>query len=193
MKTPHVSHQRPEDENLGIGANMAYGLQHVLTMYGGIVAVPLIIGQAAGLSPADIGLLIAASLFAGAGHVAANPGSTVFWLSVAAGTGCVVLGCRNHGGDCQQRRRGRVPVDSGGGDCGVPDRFADHASVFSNHQVLSAAGHGDRDHHHRPDADACGGTLGYGRQQSFTGIWQHGQHRPGRCDAGAGAVSEQDR
>ncbi|MGV8918450.1 MAG: nucleobase:cation symporter-2 family protein [Pseudomonas sp.] len=57
--------QRPEDENLGIGANLAYGLQHVLTMYGGIVAVPLILGQAAGLSPADIGLLIAASLFAG--------------------------------------------------------------------------------------------------------------------------------
>lgn len=57
--------QRPEDVNLGIGANLAYGLQHVLTMYGGIVAVPLIIGQAAGLAPADIGLLIAASLFAG--------------------------------------------------------------------------------------------------------------------------------
>ncbi|WP_397453331.1 nucleobase:cation symporter-2 family protein [Pseudomonas sp. NA-150] len=57
--------RRPEDENLGIGANLAYGLQHVLTMYGGIVAVPLILGQAAGLSPADIGLLIAASLFAG--------------------------------------------------------------------------------------------------------------------------------
>jgi len=56
---------RPEDENLGVGANVAYGLQHVLTMYGGIVAVPLIIGQAAGLDPADVGLLIAASLFAG--------------------------------------------------------------------------------------------------------------------------------
>lgn len=56
---------RPEDENLGIGANLAYGLQHVLTMYGGIVAVPLILGQAAGLSPSEIGLLIAASLFAG--------------------------------------------------------------------------------------------------------------------------------
>ncbi|RWU22814.1 uracil permease [Pseudomonas alkylphenolica] len=55
----------PEDENLGVGANLAYGLQHVLTMYGGIIAVPLIIGQAAGLSPADVGLLIAASLFAG--------------------------------------------------------------------------------------------------------------------------------
>ncbi|WP_252090781.1 nucleobase:cation symporter-2 family protein [Pseudomonas sp. MWU13-3659] len=56
---------RPEDENLGLGANLAYGLQHVLTMYGGIVAVPLILGQAAGLGPAEIGLLIAASLFAG--------------------------------------------------------------------------------------------------------------------------------
>ena len=41
------------------------GLQHVLLMYGGAVAVPLIIGQAAGLSSADVGLLIAASLFAG--------------------------------------------------------------------------------------------------------------------------------
>ena len=57
--------QRPEDENLGIGANLAYGLQHVLTMYGGIIAVPLILGQAAGLSSSEIGLLITASLFAG--------------------------------------------------------------------------------------------------------------------------------
>ncbi|MFE0015909.1 nucleobase:cation symporter-2 family protein [Mesorhizobium sp. NPDC059054] len=56
---------RPEDEHLGLFANLAYGFQHVLTMYGGIVAVPLIVGQAAGLSPNDIGLLITASLFAG--------------------------------------------------------------------------------------------------------------------------------
>jgi xanthine permease len=60
-----ASHTRPEDEKLGIGANLAYGLQHVLTMYGGIVAVPLILGQAAGLSSSDVGLLITASLFAG--------------------------------------------------------------------------------------------------------------------------------
>ncbi|KAB0489364.1 nucleobase:cation symporter-2 family protein [Pseudomonas vancouverensis] len=63
MTSPASS--RPEDENLGIGANLAYGLQHVLTMYGGMIAVPLIIGQAAGLSAAQVGLLIAASLFAG--------------------------------------------------------------------------------------------------------------------------------
>ncbi|EXL03825.1 nucleobase:cation symporter-2 family protein [Brucella anthropi] len=56
---------RPEDEKLSVAANLAYGFQHVLTMYGGIVAVPLIIGQAAGLSPTEIGLLITASLFAG--------------------------------------------------------------------------------------------------------------------------------
>ena len=67
MTTSHSTSpaRRPEDENLGVGANLAYGLQHVLTMYGGIVAVPLILGQAAGLAPAEIGLLIAASLFAG--------------------------------------------------------------------------------------------------------------------------------
>lgn len=56
---------RPEDEKLPVIANLAYGFQHVLTMYGGIVAVPLIIGQAAGLNPTEIGLLITASLFAG--------------------------------------------------------------------------------------------------------------------------------
>ncbi|AEY01072.1 uracil-xanthine permease [Oceanimonas sp. GK1] len=56
---------RPEDENLGIAANIAYGFQHVLTMYGGIIAVPLIVGQAAGLASAEIGMLIAASLFVG--------------------------------------------------------------------------------------------------------------------------------
>lgn len=57
--------QRPEDENLGIGANLVYGLQHVLTMYGGIVAVPLIIAEAAGMSAADAGLLVTACLFMG--------------------------------------------------------------------------------------------------------------------------------
>ncbi|GAA3525732.1 nucleobase:cation symporter-2 family protein [Zobellella aerophila] len=56
---------RPEDENLGITANIAYGFQHVLTMYGGIIAVPLIVGQAAGLGSTEIGMLIAASLFVG--------------------------------------------------------------------------------------------------------------------------------
>ncbi len=56
---------RPEDHRLGLGANILYGFQHVLTMYGGIIAVPLIIGQAAGLSTNEIGILIASCLFMG--------------------------------------------------------------------------------------------------------------------------------
>jgi len=57
--------KRPEDERLGVVSSFAYGLQHVLTMYGGIIAVPLIIGQAAGLGPSEIALLIASGLFIG--------------------------------------------------------------------------------------------------------------------------------
>lgn len=56
---------RPEDERLPIGSSFAYGLQHVLTMYGGIIAVPLIIGGAAGLESTDVALLIASCLFIG--------------------------------------------------------------------------------------------------------------------------------
>ncbi|WP_424264455.1 nucleobase:cation symporter-2 family protein [Castellaniella sp.] len=61
----HTSPQRPEDERLSLSANLLYGLQHVLTMYGGIIAVPLIVGQAAGLPAAEIGILIASCLFMG--------------------------------------------------------------------------------------------------------------------------------
>lgn len=56
---------RPEDEYLGAGASFGYGFQHVLTMYGGIIAPPLIVGGAAGLSSADQALLVACCLFVG--------------------------------------------------------------------------------------------------------------------------------
>src|SRR5699024_11250692 len=42
---------------------LTYGTQHILTMYGGVIAPPLIIGEAAGLSGSDMGLLITAGLF----------------------------------------------------------------------------------------------------------------------------------
>lgn len=63
--TAHEQQQSPEHEYLGTGKSAAYGLQHVLTMYGGIIAPPLIVGTAAGLSGMEIGLLIAAALFVG--------------------------------------------------------------------------------------------------------------------------------
>ena len=65
LPPPRSAPQRPEDEYLGIGRSLAYGLQHVLTMYGGVVAVPLIIGTAAGLDAAGTGILVAAALFIG--------------------------------------------------------------------------------------------------------------------------------
>src|SRR6478735_4772417 len=54
---------RPEDEMYGFGRLLAYGTQHILTMYGGVIAPPLIVGGAAGLSPGDMALLVTAGLF----------------------------------------------------------------------------------------------------------------------------------
>ncbi|NNH75751.1 purine permease [Nocardia uniformis] len=56
-------HPGPEDERYPIGKTLAYGLQHILTMYGGVIAPPLIVGGAAGLSGTDMALLVTAGLF----------------------------------------------------------------------------------------------------------------------------------
>jgi len=53
----------PVDEKLPTGRLAALGLQHVLVMYAGAVAVPLIIGRALKLSPEQVALLISADLF----------------------------------------------------------------------------------------------------------------------------------
>ena len=42
---------------------LGYGMQHILSMFGGVIAVPIIIGGAAGLSAADRGLLVSCALF----------------------------------------------------------------------------------------------------------------------------------
>ncbi len=54
----------PVDEILPLGKMTALGLQHVLVMYAGAVAVPLIIGRALNLDAHEVSLLIAADLFA---------------------------------------------------------------------------------------------------------------------------------
>ncbi|MBK9135012.1 MAG: purine permease [Betaproteobacteria bacterium] len=60
MSTPAV---HPVDERLPSGRLAALGLQHVLVMYAGAVAVPLIVGRALKLSPEQVALLISADLF----------------------------------------------------------------------------------------------------------------------------------
>ena len=52
---------RAEDEVLPAGRTFVDRLQHVLTMAAGLIAVSLIIGQAAGLSTASSGVLISVS------------------------------------------------------------------------------------------------------------------------------------
>ncbi len=55
--------KHPVDEMLPLGQLFTYGLQHVLAMYAGAVAVPLIIANALGLSKEQLIYLINADLF----------------------------------------------------------------------------------------------------------------------------------
>ncbi|MCJ0764427.1 nucleobase:cation symporter-2 family protein [Variovorax terrae] len=58
-----TSSVHPVDERLPAGKLTALGLQHVLVMYAGAVAVPLIVGRALKLSPDQVAMLISADLF----------------------------------------------------------------------------------------------------------------------------------
>ena len=58
-----TSSVHPVDEILPPPKLFALGLQHVLVMYAGAVAVPLIVGRALKLDPADVAFLISADLF----------------------------------------------------------------------------------------------------------------------------------
>ena len=60
----NASTVHPVDEKLPAGRLAALGLQHVLVMYAGAVAVPLIVGRALKLTPEQVALLISADLFA---------------------------------------------------------------------------------------------------------------------------------
>ncbi|MDP4299879.1 nucleobase:cation symporter-2 family protein [Leptothrix discophora] len=53
----------PVDEKLPTPRLVALGFQHVLVMYAGAIAVPLIVGRALKLSPEQVALLISADLF----------------------------------------------------------------------------------------------------------------------------------
>ena len=57
-----MSPTHPVDQRLPIRQLLTFGLQHVLVLYAGAVAVPLILGSALGLSNAQIVLLINANL-----------------------------------------------------------------------------------------------------------------------------------
>ncbi|MBP2626199.1 MAG: xanthine permease [Firmicutes bacterium] len=58
-----IKNIHPVDEMLPLGQLFTYGLQHVLAMYAGAVAVPLILANALGLSSEQLIYLINADLF----------------------------------------------------------------------------------------------------------------------------------
>jgi len=58
-----MSNSHPVDEVLPAPRLFALGIQHVLVMYAGAIAVPLIIGRALKLDPEQVAFLISADLF----------------------------------------------------------------------------------------------------------------------------------
>ena len=63
-RTPLASSPHPVDQRLPAGRLVPLAVQHVLVMYAGAVAVPLIVGRALQLPPEDVAFLISADLFA---------------------------------------------------------------------------------------------------------------------------------
>jgi uric acid transporter len=59
-----VVDRHPVDEVLPPAQMFVYGLQHVMSMYAGVVAVPLIIGTAMGLPFGELAYLLTAALLA---------------------------------------------------------------------------------------------------------------------------------
>jgi len=77
------------DEVLPSGKLFFFGLQHVLVMYAGAIAVPILIGGAAGLSMEDIALLISADLFVcGIASIIQSVGVWKFGIRLPLMMGC---------------------------------------------------------------------------------------------------------
>jgi hypothetical protein len=90
----------PVDEMLPTSKLATLGMQHVLVMYAGAVAVPLIIGRALKLSPQEVSMLISADLFCcGLVTLIQAWGATQwFRYSFAGDDGRDVRRSRTHGG-----------------------------------------------------------------------------------------------
>lgn len=59
---PAATDVHPVDELMPVGSLLLYGLQHVMSMYAGVIAVPLVVGSAMGLPFADLAYLLTAAL-----------------------------------------------------------------------------------------------------------------------------------
>lgn len=159
-RDPHIS---AEHQYLGMNKNILYGLQHVLTMYGGIIAPPLIIGAAAGLDASEIGLLVAAALFVGGlATVIQTIGFKYFGAKLPIVQGVSFAGVATI----------LAIVSTGGGvaiciwccDCRISNWFVDYTILCKNYPLLSTCGHRMRHYHDWYFAHTCCDPLDYGRK-----------------------------
>ena len=82
----------PVDEVLPNRKLAGLGLQHVLVMYAGAIAVPLIIGRALKLPPEQVALLINAALLScGIATIIQSFGATVFGIRLPVMMGCTFV------------------------------------------------------------------------------------------------------
>jgi len=81
------------DGMLPIPQLFAYGLQHVLAMYAGAVAVPIIIAQAMHLPIEDLIRLITADLFT-CGVATSNIRIRISWRAYSSYSRCYICFCR---------------------------------------------------------------------------------------------------
>ena len=185
----------PVDEVLPVSRLVPLGLQHVLVMYAGAIAVPLIVGRALKLSPEQVALLISADLFC------------CGLVTLIQSLGCHALVRHPAAGDDgRDLRLGRPD----GGD-GQPIRtLGMHRHLRRDHRrrrdfdpdravrrpVAAAVSAGGHRHHHRGDrhhADARGDRLGGRRRRDAAadsrpghrrGAWRRRCHRQsGLCRA----------
>ena len=160
----------PVDQILPTPRLLALGLQHVLVMYAGAVAVPLIIGRALKLPPEDVAFLISADLFA---------------CGLATLVQCIGfpgVGIRLAGDDGRHLCLGRADAVDGRGARYRPARHLRLGHRCRNlrhpcrafHQPAAAAVSARRDRHHHPGD----------RHLADAGRYQLGRRRPADPDQG---------
>ena len=101
----------PVDELMPVGQLLLYGLQHVMSMYAGVIAVPLIVGSAMGLPFGELAyLLTAALLVSGLATLLQTLGHLADRRPAAAGAGHLVRRGGLDAGHRQERRAAEPPA-----------------------------------------------------------------------------------
>lgn len=96
----------PVDEKLPAPKMATTGLQHVAAMYAGVVAPPLIVGAAVGLTPAELTFLTGACLFtAGLATFLQTVGVWKIGARLPFVNGVTFAACRPHDRDRRLHRR----------------------------------------------------------------------------------------